>query len=270
MEEPDYERRLNSYQQVLERLRQLEDVDQDKHEYQCLFYHCLYELHYSINDLSLREYASQCIHSFVRQIPSYQSYLLTEIRALLKQSTVSSSIRQEFIRQLAAIIDLNTDNEDLIDLKRLRQYADIELDFFHNISHVQPHRRLRALKRLKLAHLEQPFRLSTISNYLLPIVCAFINDVVNEGTQDIHDDIVFTCLTALCQQLTWMKYNQLFVAYFRQLATTKHTLNLLQKRCLTKTVSSIIEAFHFQPENENNGAEGKLLDERRIHRLTRH
>ena len=270
MEEPDYERRLNSYQQVLERLRQLEDVDQDKHEYQCLFYHCLYELHYSINDLSLREYASQCIHSFVRQIPSYQSYLLTEIRALLKQSTVSSSIRQEFIRQLAAIIDLNTDNEDLIDLKRLRQYADIELDFFHNISHVQPHRRLRALKRLKLAHLEQPFRLSTISNYLLPIVCAFINDVVNEGTQDIHDDIVFTCLTALCQQLTWMKYNQLFVAYFRQLATTKHTLNLLQKRCLTKTVSSIIEAFHFQPENENNGAEGKLLDERRIHRSTRH
>jgi hypothetical protein len=49
-----------------------------------------------------------------------------------------------------------------------------------------------------------------------------------------------------------MKYNQLFISYFRQLTTNKKLLNLTQKRCLTKTISAIIDAFHFQlNDNEN-------------------
>jgi len=83
------------------------------------------------------------------------------------------------------------------------------------------HRRFRALKRLKLIHTENKFHLTTINNYLLPIVCSFINDVINEETQDIHDDIVFICLTILSQTLTWIEYNQLFISYFRQLKITK-------------------------------------------------
>ncbi|CAF4721368.1 unnamed protein product, partial [Rotaria sp. Silwood2] len=95
----------------------------------------------------------------------------------------------------------------------------------------------------------------TIINYLLPIVCSFINDVINENAQDINDDIVFPCLTTLCQILPWIKYNQLFISFFRQLTTTKRTLNLIQKRCLTKTISAIIDAFHFQLDNNDNNSE---------------
>ena len=214
----------------------------------CLFYHCLYELYYSINDLSLREYALQCIHLFIKQISSYQSKLLTEIRTILKQSTVSTNIRHEFIRLLAFIVDLNIDNDDLNDLKRLRNYNDIEVDFFYNITHIQNHRRYRALKRVKLMHDERVFRTSTVTHYLLPIVCSFIDDVMNQDT----DEIVFLCLTTLCRTLTWMKYNQLFFSYFRQLTTTKRTLNLIQKRYLTKTISAIIDAFHFHLNNSES------------------
>lgn len=255
VDEPDYERRLNGYRQIAKEISTLNDGDKDKYEYLCLFYHFLYELHYSINDLSLREYAVQCIHLFFKQIPSYQSYLLTEIRTVLKQPSISINIRHEFIRLLILIIDIDTDHEDLNDLKRLRNYNDVEVDFFHNITHVQPHRRLRALKRFKLVHDEQSFRLTTITHYLLPIVCSFVNDVINDDTQDIHDDIVFTCLTTLCQKLPWLKYNQLFVSYFRQLTTTKRSLNLMQKRCLTKTISAIIDAFHFQSNTGENNTE---------------
>ena len=251
IDEPDYERRLNGYKELTKEICNIKDVDRD--EYLCLFYHCLYELHYSINDLSLREYASQCIHHFLEQLPAYQSYLLTEIRMILKQPGISSSIRYEFLRHLAFIVDINIDNEDLNDLKRLRNSIDVEMDFFHNITHVQNHRRLRALKRLKLIHHEQNFRITTINNYLLPIICSFINDVINDETQDIHDEIVFTCLTALCRTLPWMKYNQLFISYFRQLTATKRVLNLAQKRCLTKTVSAIIDAFHFQLNEKPEG-----------------
>ena len=182
IDEPDYERRLNSYKDLTKEMSNIDAVD--KAEYLCLFYHCLYELHYSITDLSLREYASQCIHLFLQQIPSYQSYLLTEIRVILKQSIVSSSIRHEFLRHLAFIVDINTENDDLNDLKRLRNSTDIEIDFFQNITHVQNHRRLRALKRLKLIHNEQNFRVTTIHHYLLPMICSFINDVINDETQD--------------------------------------------------------------------------------------
>ena len=75
----------------------------------------------------------------------------------------------------------------------------------------------------------------------------------------IHDEIVFTCLTALCQSLSWIKYNQLFTSFFRQLTTTKRVLNLAQKRCLTKTVSAIIDAFHFQLDENERTTEGNYL-----------
>lgn len=109
---------------------------------------------------------------------------------------------------MSSIIDTNNENEDLNDLKRLRNYNDVEIDFFNNIIHVQNHRRLRALKRFKLIHDEKPFRLTTIINYILPIVCSFINNVISGETQDINDDIVFLCLATLCQWLPWLKYNQ--------------------------------------------------------------
>lgn len=259
VDEPDYERRLNSYKEITTK----QDINEDKPEYLCLFYHCLYELHYSINDLSLREYASQCIHLFLEKLPSYQSYFLTEIRLILKQSTLSINIRQEFLRHLSYLIDINQTNEDLNDLKRLRNLNDIEIDFFHNLTHVQIHRRYRSLKRLKIIHTEENFRLTTITNYLLPIVCSFINDVINNELPDIHDEIVFVCLTNFSQLLPWIKYNQLFISYFRQLtSTTKQILNLTQKRCLTKTISAIIDGFHFQINNNENERIGKNIQQR--------
>ncbi|CAF1230765.1 unnamed protein product, partial [Adineta ricciae] len=267
IDEPDYERRLNSYKELTQNLSNLQDAEKEQHEYSCLFYHCLYELHHSINDLSLREYASQCIQLFLQRVPLYRTCFLTEIRAILKQPAISSSVRHEFLRHLAFIVDLNTENEDLNDLKRLRNHTDVELDFFHNITHVQNHRRLRALKRLKSTQDENSFRVTTITNYLLPIVCSFINDSLAEDGHDItNDDVVFQCLATFCQMLPWMKYNQLFVSYFRQLTNNKRTLSLVQKRCITKTVSAIIDAFHFQLDSNENKPEseriGKTIQQR--------
>jgi hypothetical protein len=42
------------------------------------------------------------------------------------------------------------------------------------------YQRLSALKHLKMIHNEKEFRLTTINNYLLPIVCSFINDVITK------------------------------------------------------------------------------------------
>jgi hypothetical protein len=47
---------------------------------------------------------------------------------------------------------------------------------------------------------EHAFCSTTIDYYLLPIVCSFINDVINERSQDIHDGIVFQCSTVLSRR----------------------------------------------------------------------
>ena len=54
-------------------------MNQNQNEYLYLFYHCLYELYYSINDLSLREYAFQCLELFLKKNSFYQTYAFINI-----------------------------------------------------------------------------------------------------------------------------------------------------------------------------------------------
>ena len=83
--------------------------------------------------------------------------------------------------------------------------------------------------------------------------------MINERSQDIHDDIVFQCLTTLSRRLPWTKYNQLFISFFRQLKATSRNLNLVQRRYLTRTISAIIDAFHFQVTDDPNQGEGQRI-----------
>lgn len=248
VDEPDYQRRLTSYRKICE----LNEFDEEKNEFLCLFHNFLYELKSSVKDLSLREYASQSIDLFLNKMTKFRSIFLNEVRSSLKNTSLSSEVRHEFLRHLSSLIEIEQENEDLLDLKRLKNSKDPELDFFNNILHVQIHRRFRALRRLKLNDEEKPFRSSTVEHFLLPIVCSFVNDVLAEEKQEIHDEIVFQCLTNFSQRLNWSKFNEIFQFYFRQLTNETRSFTLLQKRCLTKTVSSIIDAFHFDIRQEQS------------------
>ncbi|CAF3111870.1 unnamed protein product, partial [Rotaria sp. Silwood2] len=85
------------------------------------------------------------------------------------------------------------------------------------------HRSLRALKRFQLVHDEQTFHLATIIIFLL-ILCSFINHIINGDKQDINDEIVFAYVTALSQQLLWIKYNQFLRTQY---------LNMSESNCIT-------------------------------------
>ena len=97
-----------------------------------------------------------------------------------------------------------------------------------------------------------------IDNYRLPILCSFINDQINERTQDIHDDIVFQCLTDFSRRLPCTKYNQLFISFFQQLKATNRNLNLVQKLCFIRNISAIVDALCFQATNDQ--AYGKVKE----------
>jgi len=255
--EPNYEIRLKTYRNILST-----DFDVERTEIDLLFSHFLYELETSINDLSLRENASLCLEKFVRKMPKFRKILFDEIRSNLQNSRSQTAVRHEFLRLLSILVDLDESNEEIfLDLKRLRNSTDIEIDFFQNISHVQQHRRLRALKRLNKFDEQMPFHLSTIENILLPIVSTFVDEVLNGQNDDLQDEIVFQCLTNFSRKLFWPKFRRVFITFFRQL-TNRKTLNLTQKRVLTRTISSIIDAFHFQ--NDSNVEQIRQTIEKRF------
>ena len=69
----------------------------------------------------------------------------------------------------------------------------------------------------------------------------------------------FPCLTVVSRRLHWAKWNPWFIPFFRQLKVTNRTLTLAQKRCWTRTVSGIIDAFHFQLTNDPTNGEGQRI-----------
>ncbi|CAF0872294.1 unnamed protein product, partial [Didymodactylos carnosus] len=273
IEEPDYERRLESYKELTNYFQKTDfshyqQEEGDTNLLLCLFYTCLYELNNS-SELALRECSSSVIEQFIRHMTKFRLILLAEIRSILKHCS-QELVRNEYIRYLALIIEYD-DSDELKELKRLKNNENIDQDFFENIRHLQIHRRLRALKRLKLLNDDEQFSQNTISHYLVPIVCSFINDVLRMNSTDsgytVNDD-VYMCLTHLCKQLSWIKYQQLFVQYFRQLTSATKVLNTPQKRCLAKTINAIVDAFHFDlTKSENSTSEDLSMD--RISRTIR-
>ncbi|XP_049540070.1 small subunit processome component 20 homolog isoform X2 [Anopheles darlingi] len=122
-----------------------------------------------------------------------------------------------------------------------------ELDFYDNITHLQPHQHGKALKRFasKLLILNEnddsSNKLSprTIIQFLLPMVSHYVcnenyrrqTSIINEATNSI---------VQLCRVLPWRSYQAVLLQYLRRL---KYSWDY-QKQLL-KIVIGIMEAFHF-------------------------
>jgi hypothetical protein len=107
---------------------------------------------------------------------------------------------------------------------------------------------------------EHAFRSTTIDHYLLPIVCSFINDVINERSQGIHDDIVFQCLTVLSGRFAVGEVQS--TVHFLLSTVESNGSNAdfgAEAMRLTRTISAIIDGFHFQGTDDPNNGEGQRI-----------
>ncbi|XP_053664526.1 small subunit processome component 20 homolog [Anopheles marshallii] len=128
-----------------------------------------------------------------------------------------------------------------------------ERDFFENITHLQPYKHRKAMKRLavKLADMAsgEGEKIDvvgaggpsgrTIVNYLLPIVSHYIcHDEFKMQTNLV--DEAGNCIINLCRLLPWRGYHMVLQLYLRKL---KYSWEY-QKQLL-RIVIGIMDAFHF-------------------------
>ena len=126
-------------------------------------------LYQNVDDLSIQTASSRLIVSVMKEIPHnsepyrvlVSQIILVQIRKMLKSR--KEKIRFEFVQLLSQVVT-HFDDREFCDLKCLKD-DDVELDFFENVTHLQTHRRQRALKRAAKAIEERKIRPQTAERF---------------------------------------------------------------------------------------------------------
>jgi U3 small nucleolar RNA-associated protein 20 len=242
-EEPDFDRRLNAFAQI-------NDVDLKKlpttpREWLPLLRNGLFYL-LEQEELSIRTNASNLLQRFITLVgsasegPMVDALLQVVMPGLRKTFKHKAElVRNEALLVLAHAVKTCSGVPLLVEMLPLLGGEDEELNFFTNVSHIQVHRRARALRRLRDVVAESDIREQTTSTILLPVLEHIIS-----GSTDVTDhhliNEAITTTGALTGQLVWSRYNAT-VLRFLKLGSVKTN----QQKFYIRTVSAILDHFRF-------------------------
>jgi len=132
---------------------------------------------------------------------------------------------------------------------------DPETDFFNNMSHIQVHRRARALNRLRKVlspDADEPLSLtsSTLVHVLLPLASQPLSP---QSTQPkavdpnlLHEAILTTAEVA--RQLSWSHYHKLVNRFLRMIGMLGTTASTAVEKASVNGLCAVLDAFHFTVE----------------------
>ena len=208
-----------------------------------------------------------------------ESSLLPAIKSGLRCCKVD--VQRSFILLLSEVsrnFSSNKSQNLYGDLSILIRDDDQDLDFFLNFTHVQIHRKVKSLKRLRKllndsntneegkgdgdSSNDCQFSVQTLSNVLLPLC---LHPIINENKVSKGDgEAVLTeaiaTVGAIAQHLSWRKYQNIILT----------VLNLLHRsedneRFIVATLCSIIDGFLFESdlrmEASNSSEDEESTDE---------
>jgi U3 small nucleolar RNA-associated protein 20 len=170
----------------------------------------------------------------------------------------NDTVRVRFVLLMREVcVKINDENPDFYsDLRSLTNDDDEELDFFYNITHVQQHRRVRALQRLRKV-LEGDGELSlsmpSLFNVLLPLSTHPIFECVKNSETAYVQECV-TCIGAICKNITWGKYKSVIDNIILQIGRNKDKKET--ETVLISALCSILDAFHFDVSDAVEEASG--------------
>ncbi|RHY31351.1 hypothetical protein DYB32_003621, partial [Aphanomyces invadans] len=126
------------------------------------------------------------------------------------------------------------------DLSMLRNTHDLEVDFFLNFTHIQAHRRLRAIQKLK--HGIDSGEFSALSNTTAHhVLVPLLQHVVYEAkTQDGIGGEAAACLGSVATLLSWTNYAGLVRNLLKQIPGRPES-----ETVIIAAVCAIIDHFHF-------------------------
>ncbi|WRT65418.1 uncharacterized protein IL334_002361 [Kwoniella shivajii] len=243
LDEPDFDKRLTAYAQLNDGPN--EELPENTKAWLPILRSSLFYLH-EPEELSIRTSASSVLQRFISvvgdsvdgtHVETLQHVIMPGIRKTLRSK--QELVRNEALHVFAHAVKTCSGIPELAELQPLLAEGDDEASFFTNITHIQVHRRARALHRLRNFASEHKIQESTLSTIFLPVlehIVAGSTDVtdhhlVNESVQTIG---------YLAGELRWSRYYGL-IGRFTKLGGAKSQ----QQKIYIRVVSSIIDHFHF-------------------------
>lgn len=203
------------------------------------------------DDYSLRNMAVAFFEHAIDQLASCDSeadsseraYVQTMLLPSLKRGLRSNDVgsRVETIRLVArACRRLPHMHASLRELAQLTHEED-DMDFFHNISHLQRARQVKALQRLmhNLASGTLVLCEDTVSGFLLPLCINFIYEKTKNQDSNLINHAIDTS-GHLARLLTWPQYSRLLMRHMGQ-ATRRPQIT----KTLLRLVIAILDNFPF-------------------------
>lgn len=169
-------------------------------------------------------------------------------RLLVGLKTKNMGVRRSFILLLAEVSSQFKSQKSLHfygDLNALIQNDDQNLDFFINITHIQIHRRARALGRLrKLLQATETnetcqFSVQSLSNVLLPLAMNPIYDYEKNAEETYALESIAT-VGSILKHMPWGKYQRILWKALLELPRFEK-----QERYFIAMICSMIDSFHF-------------------------
>ncbi|ODV60827.1 Utp20p ASCRUDRAFT_91567 [Ascoidea rubescens DSM 1968] len=139
--------------------------------------------------------------------------ILPDLRVGLRSSNIL--IQTEYILFFQHIIAHAKYLDDFADLKILLSEENEERNFFMNMTHIQLHRRQRALKRLR--EVSSNISAPNIAHYILPMIEHYAFSI-DPNFNNITDDTIET-IKVLSSCLAWNQYKALakrYISYFKK------------------------------------------------------
>ncbi|QLQ80371.1 hypothetical protein HG537_0D03720 [Torulaspora globosa] len=233
LHEYDFPKILTSFQEFNEKTYH----DYTELEWLPVIYSCLFFIR-DKEELAIRTNASHTLSTFVDYINEkgsqesaggsieiLEKVVLSSVRSGLQKT--SEDVQREYLSVLAYVIHHSIYFKGLEDMKILLFDGDEEANFFVNVIHVQLHRRLRAVKRLRdhASDLSD----SSIAHYLMPIIEQYVFSD-EEKFRNIGNEALLTIGT-LSNHLSWNQYKALFRRYISLLKSkpekSKDVVNLI-------------------------------------------
>jgi U3 small nucleolar RNA-associated protein 20 len=176
-------------------------------------------------------------------------------------TTKEISPRRSFVQLVSHLAMTFSDSQSVHlygDLKCLIRDDDQEIDFFLNVTHVQLHRRAKAMSRLrKLLSRDEGsdqtplFSDQSLSNILLPLAMHPVYEHKSKAEESYTVEAILA-VGEIARHLPWSKYNSTLQSALQNLGTGRYPD---QERYLIAMVVAIIDSFHFAVETGDNEKE---------------
>lgn len=188
-----------------------------------------------------------------------ESLVMPCVRASLRST--DENARRGFVSLLGALADYHQAFKGLAfvpaDLVLARNKEDPEADFFYNITHIQAHRRRRALQRLGAlmdamsyktsAQTEEQaeedpqwFSNSTVNGIILPLVLHFIYENQTKSQESLRNEAA-ACVGSAAGLLSWSHYLSLLRRLLKSIDG-----HVEMESDIILSICSVIDHFHFE------------------------